>query len=287
MDADFTRRVLELMGSRRSCRRYLAKDIDDDVLRGILAAGLRGPSGGNLQPYSIVVVRNAQTRALIAELCGQTFIKEAPMHLVFLLDWHKLSLYASSQRAPFLSNQSLDDNLTAYADLVCAMERVETAALLYGLGACFIGNGLGKAGPLREALGLRDKTYPVLIMTLGYPAGESAEPPKLPYDCMVFYERCDSVPDDRLREGFEEKYGGMRYDLPAGREQRSRQLAQIRAALEAAYPPDDALAILAQIEQSGGMNETQRRFTLQYRANESRVRSDAVRKDMEAFDIWM
>ena len=142
--------LMELMRNRHSCRQYLPDDVDEETLQSILTVGLQAPSGCNFQPYSVIVVRKAETKNIISEICGQSFIKSAPVNLVFLLDWHKLSLYASHQQAPFLSNESLDDNLTGYADVVCAMSHIEIAALFCGLGCCFIGNCLGHSAPLKK-----------------------------------------------------------------------------------------------------------------------------------------
>lgn len=48
--------VGEAVDRRRSIRRFLPDPVDDDVLRELLAAASRAPSGGNVQPWRIYVV---------------------------------------------------------------------------------------------------------------------------------------------------------------------------------------------------------------------------------------
>ena len=279
--------LLELMRNRHSCRQYLPDDVDEETLQSILTVGLQAPSGCNFQPYSVIVVRKAETKNIISEICGQSFIKSAPVNLVFLLDWHKLSLYASHQQAPFLSNESLDDNLTGYADVVCAMSHIEIAALFYGLGCCFIGNCLGHSAPLKKALDLKEKTYPVLIMTLGYPAVGTSLIPKLPYNCMVFEESYNSVSDETILDGFHKKYGHLSFELSKDPKHREHQLNQINQALQTTYSPEEAADILSDIQATNRINEMQRRFALQNCAHESYAHSEEVRFDMASLGIML
>jgi len=205
---------------------------------------------------------------------------------VFLLDWHKLSLYAEAADAPFVCNASLDHNLTACEDIVCAMERIETAAQFCGLGCCFIGNILSHRAEVAAALALPDQTYPLLLLTLGYPKKAGIIREKLPDSAMIFEERYDSRSDEELIAGFAQKYQGMTYFLPAQEPERSQQLDEIRAALLAAYDEERTAAIMEKIAATGCLSEIQRRFTLNYKAHLSAAQSAAVRRDLQDAGIF-
>ena len=58
---------IQLLTGRASCRNSADRPVPAAVLEEILEAGIHGPSGGNLQPYSIIAVRNAATRRRLAE----------------------------------------------------------------------------------------------------------------------------------------------------------------------------------------------------------------------------
>ena len=147
--------------ARYSCRSFSDQEIPEELLNQVIAAGLNAPTGGNLQPYTVLVIRNPETKKILAELCGQSFIGGAAVNLLFILDWHRLAVYAQAKHAPFVAEKSFFQNLIAFADIMCACQLMETAAYLSGLGACMVGNILGHGERLAELLHLPDRAYPI------------------------------------------------------------------------------------------------------------------------------
>jgi nitroreductase len=78
--------TMRLLIERASCRNFAAKPIPEKVLDLILNAGVHAPTGGNLQPYSIIKIERSDTRKKLAEMCGQDFIARAPVDLIFCID---------------------------------------------------------------------------------------------------------------------------------------------------------------------------------------------------------
>lgn len=75
--------------ARNACRKFSPQPISDERLARILALTQRAPSGFNLQPYRVVLVRNAARRAALAEcfLGGNVEkVRTAPVTAVFLAD---------------------------------------------------------------------------------------------------------------------------------------------------------------------------------------------------------
>lgn len=65
--------VSEAVAARRSVRAFLAQPVDPDLLRGLLQKAARAPSGGNVQPWRIVLVNGAamaRLRAFLRERTG-------------------------------------------------------------------------------------------------------------------------------------------------------------------------------------------------------------------------
>jgi len=60
--------VYEAMSTLRAVRRLRTDPIPVDVLQRILQAAAWAPSGGNVQPWRVVVVRNADKRAALGDL---------------------------------------------------------------------------------------------------------------------------------------------------------------------------------------------------------------------------
>ena len=60
--------LYELMSTQRSIRRLKPDPIPDDVLGRIMQAAAWAPSGGNLQPWRMIVVQDAERKARLGEL---------------------------------------------------------------------------------------------------------------------------------------------------------------------------------------------------------------------------
>ncbi len=289
--------AMEQMRKRYSCRSYSDRQVGEELLSEILRTGMCAASGGNLQPWSVITVRKQETKDILARECGQKFIAKAPVDLVFLLDWSKLKHYAEGQTAPFVAHRAFCHNLIAFADVICAAQMMETAAQLAGLGCCFIGNILGRAQPLRPVFKFPEYSYPVLLLCLGYPSWEQQEQDeegeekeqaacmkKLPFEAMVFQETY-AADFQRTDRAFEEKYRGMGLRLPSADPYRSQMLSQIGQALLTVWPEVAAAAAVGEIAAGGRMNEMQRRFCLQYRANEAEKNSEDLKGDMRSLRI--
>jgi nitroreductase len=64
-------KVSEALDSRMSCRAFLPDTVPESILRQILEAASRAPSGGNLQPWYVDVLTGAPLAALIERVLAQ------------------------------------------------------------------------------------------------------------------------------------------------------------------------------------------------------------------------
>jgi FMN reductase [NAD(P)H] len=70
------------------CRR-----ITEDILEAIVESARRAPTSTNSHEISLVVVRNADSRARIAEIAGgQLWIAQAPVFIAVVVDLYKTGL---------------------------------------------------------------------------------------------------------------------------------------------------------------------------------------------------
>ena len=60
--------LYEAMSTLRAVRRLRPDPIPDEVLHRVLQAATWAPSGGNVQPWRVVVVRDAKKRAALGDL---------------------------------------------------------------------------------------------------------------------------------------------------------------------------------------------------------------------------
>ncbi|MEA4848746.1 MAG: nitroreductase family protein [Clostridiaceae bacterium] len=279
--------VMAGMRERYSCRSFTDRPIDDELLRDLIGTGLCAPTGGNLQPYSIITVRKRETKDVLAKVCGQAFIAKADVDIVFLLDWSNIKRFALNQESPFVAGDSFSHNLIAFADIVCAAQMMETAAFMAGIGTCMVGNILGSGDVLKPLLKLPYNSYPVLMLAMGYPAAKSNEHMrKAGYEAMVFSE---AYPEDTAASdlGMTEKYEGMTVTLPKNEAYAARWLSSIKEALLTTYTKERTEEIIEEIKAEGRINEMQRRFCLKYAAHKSVGESEKIREDMRRYGINM
>ena len=79
--------TLEIINRRTSLRRYKDIPISEEHLDILLHSAMRAPTAGNMMLYSILVIRDQETKDILSKTCdNQPFIARAPVVLVFLAD---------------------------------------------------------------------------------------------------------------------------------------------------------------------------------------------------------
>lgn len=89
--------VLEAIRSRRSVRAYLPREVPGEMIREILAAATRTPSGSNIQPWKVAVVTGAPLKALGDELSARYLAGE--------VEGREYDYYPRSWREPYLARR--------------------------------------------------------------------------------------------------------------------------------------------------------------------------------------
>lgn len=166
--------TLDVILGRRSVRGFTSEPVSDEAMDTLLQAAAAAPSGGNLQAWAFISIRQsrriAAVRALSPGIIGQ------PAALIAI---------CADKRRVKGSHGELDDML-AY-DIGAAMENILLAAHDMGLGACAIGSfdrrGLSLFLELPDFLELR------LLVAIGTAKALPAAPRKRPLGEVCHDER--------------------------------------------------------------------------------------------------
>jgi nitroreductase len=77
--------VSEAVARRKAVRAFRPQPVDGEVVRGILAAARRAPSGGNIQPWRIYALGGDVLAAFKADIAGKFSrgVREAPEYAVY------------------------------------------------------------------------------------------------------------------------------------------------------------------------------------------------------------
>jgi len=268
--------LYDVLMARRSVRHFEDRSVPDAILDELLDVANNAPSGGNIQPLSIIVVRDPAGREALAEIVGgQPWVKNAPLSLIFCIDFNRVKAWARSFDVEFRGESALCSFLIAYADVMCAAENVVVLAQDRGLGSVYVGTILCTIGEARREFELPRHVVPMIVLTIGYPKSTPKHIPKLDRDTVVHYEKYRSSGDDEVALAFEKKYGTIDDDtgeylkrafievVEADKQQEECWVAEAREAMkkleirsnaqflfELRYPQDQMVALNREILES-------------------------------------
>lgn len=187
----------ELIGTRRSIRKFTEEPVSDKDLREIIEAGIRAPSGCNSQCWHFVAVRQKEkldqlakeveadirdfyknedrTEAfLTAKIRNNTFFKDAPLVLFIFLT--KIDYYDKDVL------QKFEENGLGYEGLMEAVGRPDLLSIgacvqnmlltihEKGLGACWMNSPVLYKERLCKALDVPEGQKLISILPVGHPA---------------------------------------------------------------------------------------------------------------------
>ena len=160
--------------TRRSVRAYKKDPVSKEQLDTILRAGTAAPSGGNLQPWSFIVISDHRRLQGVISLSPGMFSEPGAI-IVICLDVTRVT-----------KTEDGDAESMVWMDLGAAMENILLAAHDQGLGACAIGSfheqGVSSLLRLPPTLKL------ALLVSIGVPVKVPSGPKRRPLEEVIFFE---------------------------------------------------------------------------------------------------
>ena len=183
--------VLTFIKSRRSTRKFLKKEIEEELLEQIIEAGRYAPSGGNSQSCQFLVISNEKVLNELIELVQTEFAKMEPSPGVFKsiinsIALSKKGIYKFDYEAPVLIVVANDRNYgNNMADSACALENMMLMANALDLGSCWINqlrwlNDNENILTFLNKLGMDNEKTVYGALALGYPDSEDGLPEREP-----------------------------------------------------------------------------------------------------------
>ncbi len=218
-----SRPVYETIMRRASVRQYQAREVPRELVERLARAGQQAPFAG--QMYSFVATTDPARKARLGEMFGDVVAK-APVFMLICLDFRKLEKFIA-----YRGRRNKADDLgllfLGLQDASYAAENIVLAAEEEGLGSCFFGLAPFVADELAAMFRLPRRVFPMVGLTIGYPANRPGPRPRIPGDLCLFWDeyrdlseedvaRAMSVMDaGLLREGYYAKLGA-KIPLPEG-----------------------------------------------------------------------
>ncbi|MDP1996157.1 MAG: NADPH-dependent oxidoreductase [Gallionella sp.] len=186
--------TLRIQQSHRSIRNYKADPVSDAMLEQIIAAAHRAPTSMNAQEISLIVVRDAEKRARIAELAGgQAWIAQAPVFITIVIDFHKTDLGVRKAGQTQIIHESMEGFGVAAVDAGIALGTLIAAAESLGLGIVPIGSIRRNPQGMIDLLGLPPLTFPLVGLCIGHIADNVPLKPRMDVQTFRHNERYDAT----------------------------------------------------------------------------------------------
>ena len=199
--------VLEAIYTTRAMRRVKPDPIPDDVLRAIMDAAVRAPSGGNQQSWSFVLVRDAEKRRRLQDLYKPLIeaLFQAGGPYAGLLDVDDPELLAANRRlrdsalylgdhmaeapvivVPCLRGRGRD--LSTGASIYPAVQNLMLAARAFGIGSSLTTIHRQREDDVRALLGIPEDVQTAALIPLGYPRGRWGVARRRPVEEVVYVD---------------------------------------------------------------------------------------------------
>ena len=194
--------LYDAMSTLRAVRRLRPDPIPDDVLERVLQAACWAPTGGNRQPWRVIVVTDPDRKAalqaiyrpewqryaagFLARLDGQPDEVVAPWQRVAAAGDHladhlhevpAILLFCGDPSAMAITDAKLDRvSLVGGGSVFPAVQNAMLACVAEGLGCTLTTLHCRREPEVKEVLGIPDRWATVALVPIGYPVGRGHGP---------------------------------------------------------------------------------------------------------------
>ncbi len=167
--------VIQTMLDHKSIRKYNEQTPTDETVETIVRAGQQAPFAS--QFYSVLLSRNRRRNPF-----------KAPLLFTICVDSHKFEQIMAKRGWKLVTND-LTQLFFGIQDAAYMAENMVTAARSLGLGSCFLGSAMFRADKIAEEYQLPKRVFPLVQLTIGYPAEDPPVRPRYPMEFTLFEDR--------------------------------------------------------------------------------------------------
>jgi nitroreductase len=199
--------LFEAMYTQKALRRLKPDPVPDDMIRKLIDAAIRAPSGGNRQPWGFVVVRDGEAKRKIGEWYRDSWNKtygaipqeqrdrfegsfartyRSAEHLAFHLSEAPVHIFVCTQGVQVPGSAAGASN---YGSIFPAVQNLLLAARGLGLGASLTTLHKLHEAEVKELLGIPDDVETVALVPVGYPRGKYGPAERRPVEEVMYFER--------------------------------------------------------------------------------------------------
>jgi nitroreductase len=197
--------LFEIMATTRSMRRLKPDPVPAELIRKILEAGVSAPSGGNMQRWRFLVVRDLGVKQAVGSYykrawdevvspryrAGKPAPGTSPERFTRMLDAAQY-LADHIHEAPVWivpCMEGANPSRTAGSSIYPAVQNMLLAARALGLGATLTTLYLSFEKEVEAALGLPPDVHSYALLPIGYPMGRFGPVRRVPVNDILYGDR--------------------------------------------------------------------------------------------------
>jgi len=179
--------TIDLLLQRKSIRQYTDEDPASEVIETIVRCGQQAPFAAQIG--SLLLSRDRKSNPF-----------GAPLLFTGLVDVHRLERVMERRG---WTRQSCDLAILLFGiqDAAYMLQNMVVAGEALGLGSCYLGAAPFMAKKIKEEYGLPKHVFPLVQMTMGYPAEEAPPRPRYPMELSLFEGRYPEMDDATVDQG--------------------------------------------------------------------------------------
>ncbi len=199
--------VFEVIGTQRAMRRLKPDAVPEELIKKLIWAATRAPSGGNTQPWRFLVVTDTEKRKQIAEL--------------YLEGWNRYVKAGYTDRAPAVSPEAqaaaertlrsaqyladhlhevpvhiipctwkleVNTGIASGSSIYPAIQNLMLAARALGLGTALTTIHRWNEDKVKEVLGIPESAETAALIPVGWPKGKFGAGPRLPVEAVTYWD---------------------------------------------------------------------------------------------------
>ncbi|MCP4570661.1 MAG: hypothetical protein GY841_24010 [FCB group bacterium] len=188
-------KTIDLLLTRKSIRKYTDEKPSDEILETVVRAAAQAPFA-------------AQMCSLLLSRREGKIPFGAPLLFTICVDAHKLEQVMARRDWETASND-LSLLLFGLQDAVLMSENLVIAGESLGMGSCFIGNAPYRAESIIKHYKLPSRVFPIVQLTMGFPAENPPPRPRYPLDFFLFENEYPRFDDDTVAKAMKEMDDGF------------------------------------------------------------------------------
>ncbi len=181
--------VIETMLNRKSIRSYTDEMPSDEVIETIVRAGQQAPFASQLG--SLLLKRDRE---------GNPF--KAPLFFILCVDSYKWERIMARRNWTMMGDDLLL-MLLGMQDVALMAENMVIAAESLEMGSCFLGGIPFHAEEIIKDFKLPPRVFPMVGLTIGYPANDHPPRPRYPIEFVLFEDEYPQLDDELVQHSMD------------------------------------------------------------------------------------